>query len=246
MRHALMLLVIPLTLATMPGGIATAGSPCPISLPRGSDPVVLDPADFVPRIDNINWPMAPGTRWVYRESAPTGAAQRVFVKVLARTKMIEGISATVVHDLVTEHGARIENTFDWYAQDECGNVWYLGENTKEYEDGEVVSTAGSWKHGRDGAMAGIIMPGDPQVGMTYRQEYYAGEAEDAAKVLSLSEQVQVPYGHFRHVLLTKDFTPLAPRILEYKMYARGVGPVLVLGVSGGRDQEELIHFRAGR
>jgi hypothetical protein len=247
MRRILLLLgsVILLLPGSMPGGVATAGTACPVPLPWGDDPIALDPGDFVPRVDNVYWPMRPGSRWVYRESDPEGAVQRVVVDVLSRTKEIEGITATVVHDVVRERGELVENTYDWYAQDTCGNVWYLGENTKEYEDGEVVSTAGSWRHGRDGAMAGVIMPGDPQVGMRYRQEYYAGEAEDAARILSLSEQAQVPYGHFWHVLLTKDFTPLAPRVLEYKMYARGIGPVLVLGVSGGRDQEELIRFRAG-
>ncbi len=114
----------------------------------------------------------------------------------------------------------------------CGNVWYLGENTKEYENGKVVSTAGSWEAGVDGAQAGVVVPADPQIGMTYRQEYYQGEAEDSAEVLSLSEQAQVPFGHFRDVLLTKDSTALQPRVLEYKLYAMGIGPVLVLGVSG--------------
>jgi len=143
---------------------------------------------------------------------------------------------------VSERGQLIENTFDWYAQDTCGNVWYLGENTKEYENGEVVTTAGSWEAGVDGAQAGVVVPADPQVGLTYRQEYYAGEAEDAAEILSLDEQAQVTFGHFRDVLLTKDFTPLHRRVLEYKLYAKGVGPVLALGISGGSDREELIRF----
>ena len=136
----------------------------------------------------------------------------------------------------------MENTFDWYAQDICGNIWYLGENTREYEGGQVVSRAGYWEHGVDGSQSGIALPGDPQVGMTYRQEYYAGEAEDEAEVLSFDEQAQVPYGHFRHVVLTKDLTSLEPRILEYKLYAPGIGPVLVMGVSGGSDREELLKF----
>ncbi len=187
--------------------------------------------------------MAPGTRWVSREFDFEGS-QRVTVTVLERTRDIEGIEATVVHDVVSERGELVENTFDWYAQDVCGNVWYLGENTKEYENGEVVSTAGSWEHGVDGAMAGVIVPGDPQVGLTYRQEYYAGEAEDAGQIMSLDEQAQVPFGHFRNVLLTRDYTPIEPKVLEYKLYAEGVGPVLALGVSGGSDREELLRFRA--
>jgi hypothetical protein len=236
-------IAVALALATVPATIAGAIT-CSDPLPQGSELVTLVPADFVPRIDNPYWPMPPGARWVYREFDFEGS-QRVTVTVLDRTRDIEGIAATVVHDVVTERGELIENTFDWYAQDVCGNVWYLGENTKEYEDGEVVSRAGSWEHGVDGAMAGVIVPADPQVGLTYRQEYYAGEAEDAATVLSLDEQAQVPFGHFRNVLLTKDYTPLEPRVLEYKLYARGVGPVIALGISGGSDREELLRFRAG-
>jgi hypothetical protein len=236
-------LAVVIAAVVLPATFAGARS-CNDPLPQGSEPVTLDPADFVPRIDNPYWPMAPGTRWVSREFDFEGS-QRVTVTVLERTRGIEGIEATVVHDVVSEHGDLVENTFDWYAQDVCGNVWYLGENTKEYENGEVVSTAGSWEHGVDGAMAGVIVPGDPQVGLTYRQEYYAGEAEDAAQIMSLDEQAQVPFGHFRNVLLTKDYTPIEPKVLEYKLYARGVGPVLVLGVSGGSDREELLRFRAG-
>lgn len=229
--------------SALPGGIAGAAT-CPITLPQGSETVTLDPADFVAQIDNPYWPMAPETRWVYRESDVEGNAQKVEVSVTTRTKQILGIAATIVHDKVTEHGELVENTFDWYAQDACGNVWYLGENTKEYEDGKVVSTAGSWEAGVDGAQPGVIVPAEPTVGLSYRQEYYAGEAEDAAEVLSLDEQAQVPYGHFTGVLLTKEFTPLEPKVLEYKLYAQGIGPVLAIGVSGGSDREELIRFRA--
>jgi hypothetical protein len=234
-------IVVVLAIGALPAGVAGAGL-CPIELPQGGDPVTLDPADFVTEIDNPYWPMAPGTAWVYRESDPRGNAQEVEVTVTDRTREILGIVTTVVHDVVREDGELVENTFDWYAQDVCGNVWYLGENTKEYEDGEVVSTAGSWEAGVDGAMAGVIVPADPQVGMTYRQEYAAGEAEDAGAILSLDEQAQTKAGHFTDVLLTKDFTPLHPRVLEYKLYAPGIGPVLVLGVSGGPDREVLVTF----
>lgn len=236
-------IAVMLVLGTLPSGIAAAVT-CPAPLPQGSDPVTLDPADFVGLIDNPYWPMAPGAKWIYREADTEGSAQEVEVTVTTRTKEILGIDATVMHDRVSSNGELIENTFDWYAQDVCGNVWYLGENTKEYEDGVVVTTAGSWQAGVDGAQAGIIVPADPHVGMTYRQEYYAGEAEDAAEVLSLDEQAQVPYGHIREALLTKDFTPLHRRFLEYKLYAKGIGPVLVLGASGGSDREELISYQA--
>lgn len=214
------------------------------SLPQGSEPVCLDPADFTTRIDNRYWPMAPGSKWVYRETE-ADREQRIEVTVADETKTIEGITARVVHDVVTENGELVEDTFDWYAQDSTGNVWYLGEDTKEYENGEVVSTSGSWEHGVDGAYAGIIMPAKPRVGLSYRQEYYAGEAEDAARILSLDEKVEVPFGSFEHVLMTKDFTPLEPDLLEHKFYAPDVGPVLTLAISGGSARGELVSYQPG-
>jgi hypothetical protein len=213
--------------------------------PQGSERVDLDPADFVATIVNPFWPMSVGSTWVYRETDAEGAEQRVEVTVTTETKEIIGITATVVHDVVSEDGGLVEDTLDWYAQDAAGNIWYLGEDTKEYEGGEVVSTEGSWTAGVDGAQPGIIMPAEPVVGMTYRQEYYAGQAEDAAEVLSLDEHVEVPFGTFDGVLVTRDFTPLDPEVVENKYYALDVGPVQVVAVSGGSSREELISFEAG-
>ena len=216
-------------------------------LPQGAEKVNLDPADFTTTIDNEWWPMKPGTRWVYRESAPDGTRQKVVVTVTDRTKRIaNGIEAVVVHDAVTEDGVPIEVTDDWYAQDREGNVWYLGESTTEYEKGRPVSKAGSFEAGRDGAQAGVIMPGDPRPGLSYRQEHYRGEAEDRGSIVSVGEQAEVPAGHYRPVLMTRDENPLEPKILEFKFFAKGVGPVLAVGVSGGSDREELVSFRPGK
>jgi hypothetical protein len=219
---------------------AGCGDSSSSALPAGSEPVTLDPADFTTEITNPYWPMAPGDRWVYRETDGRGGEQQVVVTVTDRTRTIAGIEARVVHDVVSEEGELVEDTFDWYAQDAGGNVWYLGEHTREFEKGKVTTTAGSWEHGVDGAQAGIAVPAAPRAGLEYRQEYYAGEAEDAATVLSLDEWVQVPAGAYRDVLMTKDYTPLHPDILEHKLYAPGIGPVLVLGISGGAGREELV------
>lgn len=241
MRPAPLLLVLAFALSA-----AACGGGAPVSgLPRGSEPDTLDPDDFRDRIDHPYWPMAPGNRWVYRERDGEGSEQRVVVTVLPETRTILGIEATVVHDVVTEEGRLVEDTFDWYAQDKEGNVWYLGEATKEYEDGRLRTTAGSWEAGVDGAQPGIILPAHPRPGLSYRQEYYAGQAEDAAEVLSVEEKAEVSYGAFDHVLLTKELTPLEPKLLEYKLYARGVGPVLAVTVSGGSDRQELLSFRRG-
>ena len=213
------------------------------ALPQGDEPVELDAAHFTSAIDNPYLLLPTGARWVYRESDPAGGEQRVVVTVLDRTRDVMGIETRVVHDVVTEDGALVEDTYDWYAQDEDGNVWYFGEDTKEFENGKVSSTAGSWEAGVDGALPGIAFPDQPEVGMTYRQEYYDGQAEDAAEVLSLDEQVEVPYGGFDGVVLTKEYTPLEPDTLEHKFYARGVGVVLALAISGGADREELLKLK---
>jgi hypothetical protein len=149
------------------------------------------------------------------------------------------VSTTVVHDVATEDGDVVEDTFDWYAQDTDGTVWYFGEDTKAYEDGEV-STEGSWEAGVAGAQPGIIVTENPQVGDAYRQEFAAGVAEDRAEVLSLTAAVTVPYGSFENCLMTKDFSDLEPGIVEHKVFCPGVGQVSARTVEGGTDYEELV------
>jgi hypothetical protein len=222
-------------------GGSNSGSP---SLPQGSKPFELHPADFTTQIDNPYWPMVPGSRWVFRE-AENGQDQRVDVIVTERTKRIAGIEARVVHDLVTKHGEKVEDTFDWYAQDKEGNLWYLGEDTKEYENGKVASTEGSWEAGVDGAEPGVVVPAHPKQGLTYREEYYAGHAEDGAEVLGVDGKTQVPFGRFGNVLMTRNFSGIEPNVLELKFYARGVGPVLELLISGGSGRTELVSFTKG-
>lgn len=226
------------------GGAASTGG-----LPQGSEPVTLNPADFSTTIDNPYWPMAPGNRWVYRETDTAGGRQRVVITVTKKTKLIaNGVTARVIRDVVTENGKPVEATDDWYAQDKAGNIWYLGEDTKEFTNGTVSSTAGSFEAGVDGAQAGIAVPAKPVPGLTYRQEYYKGQAEDKAAVVTVGEeQVQVPFGYFtRKVLMTRDLVPLQPKVQELKFYAPGVGPLLSVHTDGLGGRAELISFRRGR
>lgn len=212
------------------------------SLPQGSDPVELDPAEFTTEIDNPYWPMQPNQRWTYREVDETGTELIVHVTVTDQTKTIaNGVVARVVRDTVFRGDEIVEDTFDWYAQHLDGSIWYLGEDTAEFENGEITSTHGSFEAGVDGALPGIALPGDPQPGMQYRQEYYAGEAEDNGEIVSLVEMVDVAYGHFDGVLMTKDTITIEPGVLQYKFYARGVGLVMALDIAGGAGgREELV------
>ena len=224
----------------MCSGSASAAAPTSHGLPEGSDPFELDPAEFTVDIDNPYWPMEPGTRWVYRETDAEGSVLKVVVTVTSETKEIaNGITARVVRDTVTEEGNVVEDTFDWYAQDADGNIWYLGEDTAEFENGKISSRGGSFEAGTDGALAGVALPANPVDDMRYRQEYYEGEAEDQGEVITTGEQVEVKAGHYDDVLVTKDTNPLEPKILEFKFYARGVGPALAISVSGSSDREEL-------
>jgi hypothetical protein len=223
------------------GGGGSKSSSSSASLPQGTKPVKLDPSGFTTNIDNKYWPMHPGNHWVYRE-VENGEAQRVDVTVTNRTKMLGGIEARVVHDRVSRNGETLENTYDWYAQDSHGNLWYLGEDTAEYENGKLKTKEGSWAYGVDGAQPGVIVPAHPKQGMTYREEYYAGQAEDAAEVLNVGSQVQVPFGRFRDALLTRNFSSIEPTVEEMKLYAKGVGPVMELLVSGGSGRTELLSY----
>lgn len=199
--------------------------------PAAAAPAVPDPADFTTLVDNPFLPMVPGTRLTYRETTEDGAGREV-LRVTHRTKVVQGVRTVVVRDRAYFRGQLVEDTFDWFAQDRAGNVWYFGEATKEYENGRVVSTEGSWKAGRDGARAGIVMKARPRIGDTYYQEHAPGVAMDQARVLSRREQVTVPVGSFGGVLKTRDFTRLDPGAVEQKFYARGVGLVLARAVQG--------------
>ncbi|MDQ3870429.1 MAG: hypothetical protein M3301_02290, partial [Chloroflexota bacterium] len=200
----------------------------------------IDPADFVNPVENPYYPLKPGTTRVYE-----GGGERVEVTVTASTKRILGVATTVVRDRVFIGGRLAEDTFDWFARDRWANVWYFGEDTKEYSNGRVVSTAGSWQAGVGGAEPGVVMLGEPRVGNAYRQEYYAGEAEDMARVRSVTQTVRVPRGSFDRVLMTEDWTPLEPALLERKWYARGVGLVMERVVRGGRGTVSLVDVRTG-
>jgi len=201
----------------------------------------IDPAAFVSTVDNPFFPLRPSMRWEYREQTEDGV-QTTIVVVTNNTRTFMGVQCVEVRDTVRLNGQVIEDTLDWYAQHRDGAVWYFGEDTKEYEDNKIVSTKGSWQAGVDGALPGIVMPAQPQVGHSYRQEYYRGEAEDMAEVLSTAERVQVPTGTYDGVIKTKDTTPLQPEVLEHKYYARGVGPVLTVDVAGNGTRDELVSF----
>jgi hypothetical protein len=203
------------------------------------------PSEFSARVDNPWFPLKPGTVLTY-QGVKDGEPSREVLTVTHRTKRIDGVPVVVVSDRLYLRGRLEERTTDWYSQDGRGNVWYFGEDTAELDrNGRVKSTEGSWRSGRDGARAGIFMPAHPRVGQSFRQEFYKGQAEDHFKVLSLHAAVRVPYGSFRNVLLTREWTPLEPGVIDHKYYVRGIGTVLEQTVKGGDERNELVSFRRG-
>ena len=200
-----------------------------------------DPANFVSQVDNKFFPLPPGTTFVY-EGAADGIPTRDEVYVTHDTKQILGVTCTVVRDRAFEDGALVEETFDWYAQDVEGNVWYFGEDAKELDpnSGEVISTEGSWEAGVNGAQPGIVMPANPKVGDRYQQENAPDVAEDMAQVRSLDESACVSYDCYSDVLKTKEWSPLDKGVVENKYYAADVGLILALTVKGGDELSELV------
>ena len=214
------------------------------TFPQTSEPANLDAADFTTQIDNPYFPLPVGARWEIRVTDQEGLTQHETITVLDQTKKVaDGVTTRVVHDVVREDGKLAEVTDDWYAQDKQGNVWYFGEDTADIDlETGKRDTSGSFEAGANGADAGIAMLAHPEAGMTYREEYYKGHAEDRSRVLALGQQAEVPFGHFTDVLLTEDYSPIEPDVLELKMYAPGIGQVLAQTVSGGSEREELISF----
>lgn len=205
--------------------------------------VEIDPDDFVSTgiVGNDYFSLESGRTMVYEGEGEDGEIIRVEEIYTSDTKVIMGVTCVIVRAMEYENDELIEDTYDWYAQDNEGNVWYFGEDSKEIEDGVVVSTSGSWEAGVDGALPGIIMLANPIVGLWYRQEYFQGEAEDVAQVLSLSATVTVPFGGtYNNCLQTAEWNLLEPGKIEHKFYAPGVGLVRAVAVKGGSDFEDLV------
>ncbi len=219
------------TAASTPSAAAAAVAPT-----SGSAIVA---ADFSTTIDNTYLPLRPRTRLTYEGQTADGF-ERIVVEVTDRTKVVAGVTCVVVRDTVTIDGEKVEDTYDWYAQHRDGTVWYFGEDTTEFENGKPVNHNGAWEAGVDGAVPGVVMPAAPQVGDAYRQEFYAGVAEDEAKVLSITDTAKVPAGSYSGVVKTEDFTKLDATLLEHKYYARGIGFVLEVDVKNPKERIGLV------
>lgn len=198
------------------------------------------PSQWVGAVTNPFFPLVVGTTKTF-EAQTSAGVETTIVEVLNQTKVVNGVTAIVVRDRVSLGGSVIEDTYDWYAQDAAGNVWYLGEDSKEMQNGRVVSTDGSWEWGKDGALPGIIMWANPaaHMGEAYRQEFYRGEAEDWGKVVAANQTVTVRQGTYNGCIKTEDWTDLEAGSLENKFYCPQIGVALEVK-SGGSTRQELV------
>jgi len=206
---------------------------------------VIDPSNFGSQITNPYFPFIPGTVFRYVNQIIEGkdtSYEHIEVSALSDTKEIAGVRCRIVHDVVTENGKVTEDTYDWYAQDNEGNVWYFGEHSKSLKDKNGWTTEGSWKTGERGACPGIVMWANPEahIGEIYYQEFLPGIAEDQAQVINTTSTVTVPYGTYTNCLKTKEFSSLEPDVIEYKYYAAGVGQIKTEMTKGGNEMEVLI------
>ena len=202
-------------------------------------------AGFTANVTNPWFPLRPGSVYRYR-GIKDGEPSREVMTVTHKTKTIDGAACVVVSDLLYIRGKLEERTSDYYTQDAKGNVWYFGEQTAELDaNGKVKSTSGTWTAGVDGAKPGIFMFAHPSPGRSARQEYLQGEAEDHFQVLSMTVSAAVPFKSFRGAMLTKEWTPLEPGVIDHKYYVRGIGTVLEQTVKGGDERNELVDFRRG-
>ena len=203
-------------------------------------------SSFSAHVTNPWFPLRPGSVYVYR-GVKDGQPSRDVMTVTGATKTIRGAPCRAVRDRLYLRGRLEERTTDWYSQDKQGNVWYFGEATAELDrHGHVKSTEGTWQAGRDGAVAGIFFPARPKVGKSGRQEYYKGHAEDHYRVVRLRTSVKVPYLSSKSALLTQEWTPLEPGVLDHKFYVRGIGTVLEQSVKGPNERNALVSFRRAR
>ena len=203
----------------------------------GYEPV-LNPADFVRSITNPYFPLPVGRTLIYR-GIRDGVTQIDRVHVTSKTRVLEGITATVVTDVATHNGRLLEKTTDYYAQDKQGNVWYLGEKTAAYSHGHV-DHSGSWLAGVHDGEPGIVMLANPQFPDAYRQEFLAGQAEDTAWVVDLGGSITVPDGTFKNTLTTLEATRIEPGLYDRKVYAPGIGMVREEALTGPTENAELV------
>lgn len=244
MRHVARIAALAVAVgAALPGPVAAAaGTSCPLPRfgPGAQYHPTFDPGGFTPDVTNPWFPLRPGVANVYVGTKDGKRALNI-VKPSPRTRVVDGVRTRIVEDRLYLDGVLEEKTADYYAQDKCGNVWYFGEDTATLDrQGKVTSREGSFHAGTDGAQPGVYMQAKPELGRQFRQEWYAGHAEDRFRAVERSATVTVPAGRFAHALRTEERTDLEPGVLDTKLYVKGIGEVVEKAVRGPKEQLVLV------
>ena len=193
------------------------------------------PDGYVSVIDNPYVPMKPGTTLFYKGTKDERRADREF-EVLAKTKVVNGVTCVIAEDRVSLGGKPAEKTIGYYAQDKDGNVWYFGEESQELDKkGHVLKSEG-WLAGTDGATPNLLMSAHPEVGDRFKHAFTGGITE----VLKLAASVDVPYGAFKDALLIKDWNPAEPDTVSQKFYLSGIGEARDVDVKGQSEDIKLV------
>jgi hypothetical protein len=223
-------------LGGMSAAAASAGGPA-----AGAATRRVNHGQFTNPRQNPYFPLKAGTVFHYR-GTDDGEKFTERVEVTNRTKKIQGVTTTVVRDVLRRaDGSLAEKTEDWYAPDHHGNVWYFGEKTATYdESGHLESREGSWQAGVDGAVAGTIMLADPKPTDAYRQEFYRGHAEDQAWIVERDISTTIPYGKVHDVVRSFEWTRLEKKVMSEKLYAPGLGIVRERDMAGGSEFFTLV------
>ncbi|MEX2247852.1 MAG: hypothetical protein WEC75_14345 [Dehalococcoidia bacterium] len=207
------------------GILATSGAGAPA---RAQQPI--DPAAFSPAITNPLYPLSLiGPKVFEGEDIDPDTGDvietRLESRVLPQTKVVAGVTVTVLEEKAFEEGEVVELALDYFAQHRDGSVYYFGEAVDNYEGGQLKDHHGQWLAGEDGNQPGIIMPAQPVAGQTFEQELAPGVAEDKATVLALNETVTVPARNYTGCLKTREFSPIEPGVEELKWHCPGAGLV---------------------
>ena len=243
-RNSLIALVVPVAISAVAACSSSSPPRASTSTTNGYRPTIRA-ADFSAEVDNPWFPLEPGTVTVSR-GTKDGKPARDVVTVTQQTQVIGGVPTRVVQDRLYLAGRLAESTTDYYSQDKAGTVWYFGEDTETLDArGRVLDREGSWHSGVDGAQPGVFMEANPTLGHSFRQEYYAGHAEDHFAVVDLSTPIRVPAGAYRSAMLTKEWTPLEPDVLDHKYYVRGIGEVREVSVRGATESLSLVTRSGG-
>ncbi|MEU4191792.1 hypothetical protein AB0E69_07840 [Kribbella sp. NPDC026611] len=230
-------LAVAAVFAVLPATDASAHTVCPLPVfgPGSQYHPRIKPSHFSSHVTNPWYPLKVGRTYVYTGTRE-GQAALDLVVTTSRTRVIDGVRTRVVEDRLYLDNVLAERTSDYFAQDRCGNVWYFGEDTAELDaHGRVVSREGTFHAGVDGAQPGVVMQAHPQLGRYFRQEWYAGQAEDVFKVISLN----ATFGRYHHALRTQETTALEPGVIDNKYYVRNIGEVAEIAVKGPTEALKL-------